>query len=122
MTHTEFLAAKAALYEEYKNSTSASAGGGVITVISSMPNPDIQLYYAPLDVVKLNKKYHFPFHNTNSSYPSNERIVLQLNSKHKSRLYAYYDVDLGEISTKTSLNYSNYSGKNSFVPVINTKG
>ena len=29
MTHAEFLAAKAALYEEYKNSTSASAGGGV---------------------------------------------------------------------------------------------
>ena len=28
MTHAEFLAAKAALYEEYKNSTSASAGGG----------------------------------------------------------------------------------------------
>jgi len=30
MTHAEFLAARTALYEEYKNSSSASAGGGVI--------------------------------------------------------------------------------------------
>lgn len=32
MTHAEFLAAKAALYEEYKNSTSESAGGGIVSI------------------------------------------------------------------------------------------
>ncbi len=121
MTHTEFLAAKAALYEEYKNSTSASAGGGVITVISSIPNPDIQRYYAPLDVVKLNNKYHFPF-NTAYDYPKTLRNVLQLNSTNKASLYVYHAYgELTESIAKTSLNYSNF-GNHSFVPVINTKG
>ena len=34
MTHAEFLAAKAALYEEYKNSsTNAGGGGGILPLL-----------------------------------------------------------------------------------------